>query len=444
MTHLATSFAETFGELGLRRGRLLVAVSGGVDSLALLHLLHVVARPLGFDLVVAHADHGLHPDSAEVGRSVARHAEELGLPMIIGRLELPPGAGEGVAREARRAWLRQVQVEQEAEYLCLAHQRDDQAETVLMRLLAGSGPAGLAGMAVVTGQVVRPLLEYRRAELAAYVAQIGWTAWEDPANFDHRHTRSWLRHEILPLLAARDPLVVDHLVRTASQAATARHAWETVLDRLPALAVTAEAVGVSFAAAPLMGYDSGLARTLIQAAGRRAGAVVGPGSAGRVLAMVAAGRSGAWVPLGGGWRAELAFGRVRIVPDETPTGFPALEVGRDAGGVVRCGTRLLRWGREPAPEWIPRDGWTSWFIPGAYTLRSWVAGDQVRPLGGVGRRLAVRCLQDARVPRTERARWPVLLAAETGPIVWIPGICRAEEALPPPGSEALRIDVEPG
>ncbi len=436
--------ATELGRLGLPPCRLVLGVSGGPDSLALLHLMDQVALPLGFELVVAHADHRLHPDSQAVAALVARCAESLALPVVIGQLDLAPGAGESEARTARHAWLERVRIDQGATYLVLGHQRDDQAETVLMRVLAGSGPAGLAAMAAVQGTVVRPLLAFSRRELADHVAAIGWRPWDDPANTDPRHTRSWLRSVVLPQVAARDPAVADRLVGAAAQAATGRQAWDAVLDLLPGLAPTAEPEGVSFAAAPLMGYHSGLAQTLIQAAGRRAGAVVGPAAAGRVLAMIQAGRSGAWVPLGGGWRAELAFGRVRIVPDAPPSGFPAREVGREAAGVAACGPRRLRWSRELAPEWIPRDGWTSWFIPGAYTLRAWTAGDQLRPLGGVGRRLAVRCLQDARVPRTDRATWPVLTAADHGPLVWIPGICRAEEALPRPGSEALRIDVEPG
>ncbi|MDZ4674336.1 MAG: tRNA lysidine(34) synthetase TilS [Gemmatimonadota bacterium] len=441
---IASRFAEYFGGLGLPVGRVLLGVSGGADSLALLHLMHTVALPMGFELVVAHADHGLHPDSDQVANLVSRYAASLSLPAVVGRLNLPPGASESASRDARRAWLDQVRVEQGCAFLILGHQRDDQVETVLMRVLAGSGPAGLAAMMAVQGTVVRPLLNFTREELAGYLAEAGWRCWQDPANADPRHTRSWLRVAVLPLLAGREPSVADLLVRVADQAGENRRAWDTVLEQLPALGVAVESGGVSVAAAPLLGYDSGLARTLIQAAGRRAGAVVGPKVAERVRMLVASGRSGAWVPLGGAWRAELDFGRLRIIRREGRLPLSQTGLGVASPGAVRWGRWNLAWRHEPAPDRVPRDGWTSWFIPGGCTVRAWHAGDRIRPRGGVGRRLVVHCMQDALVPRADRLDWPVLLAPEVGPLLWIPGICRAEDAVPPPGSEALRIDVDPG
>lgn len=436
--------ATELGRLGLPPCRLILGVSGGPDSLALLHLMHQVALPRGFELVVAHADHRLHPDSHEVAALVARYAESLALPAVIGSLDLPPGASESEARTVRHAWLEQVRVEQGAAYLVLGHQRDDQAETVLMRVLAGSGPAGLAAMAAVQGTLVRPLLPFSRRELADHVAAIGWQPWDDPANSDPRHTRSWLRSVVLPQLAARDPAVTDHLVRVADQAATHRQAWDALLDQLPELGLATELGGVSVAADPLLGYDSGLARTVIQAAGRRAGVVIGPRAAERVLGLAATRRSGAWAPLGAEWRAELAFGRLLLVERGGQAEPGVAVLGSAAPGALRWGRWSLAWRREVAPERIGRDGWTSWFMPGACTVRPWRSGDQIRPRGGVGRRLAVRCMQDARVPRGERAGWPVLVAPGASAILWIPGICRAEEAVPPPGVEAMRIDVSPG
>lgn len=444
MNPLAPRFAAHLQGLELPPGRVLLGVSGGADSLALLHLMHHAAVPMGFELVVGHADHGLHPDSAQVAAMVAGYAEGLSVPVVVGRLALAAGSSESAARVARHAWLEQVRQDRGCTYLFLGHQRDDQAETVLMRVLAGSGPAGLAAMRAVQGTVVRPLLVFGREELARYLAGAGWQCWQDPANADPRHTRSWLRAEVLPRLAARDPATPDLLVRVADQAAEHREAWDTVLEHLPGLEVLTESGGVSVAAAPLLGYDSGLARTLIQAAGRRAGAVVGPQMVGRILDLVASSRSGSWVPLAGTWRAELDFGRLRIVTRGAAISPPQTWLGASSPGAVQWGRWGLAWRHEVAPDRVPRDGWTSWFIPGACTVRPWQPGDRIRPRGGVGKRLAVRCMQDALVPRADRGGWPVLQAPGAGPILWIPGICRAEDAVPPPGSEALRIDVEPG
>lgn len=439
---LESRFAAHLGTLGLAPGRAVVAVSGGADSLALLHLLARAAPEARLDLVVAHADHGLHAESGRVAAMVAERAESLGIPIVVGALRLPAGSGESVARRERYRWLRRVVAEQGAAYLMVAHQREDQAETVLMRTLAGSGPAGLAGMAARRGPVVRPLLPFARAELRAYLASApGWEPWEDPANADTRHTRSWLRTAVLPLLRERDRAVDQRLVRLAEQAAVQREAWDAVLDLLPGLDPKDERGGISVAGTPLQGYDSRLSQTLIQALARRVGVVVGPSAARRVLAMAEGGRSGAWTPLADGWRAELAFGRLRMV---RPAGAPseAVGIGGAEPGELSWGVWRLRWRLEMMAEAPVRDGWTSWFIPGWYTVRPWQPGDRVRPLGGRGARLVVRCMQDARVPRPERVSWPMVEGAQHGPVLWVPGICRGEGAVPSPGTEALKVECE--
>jgi len=435
-------FAEHLEGLGLVPGPALVGVSGGRDSLALLHLMAATAAARGWTLVVGHADHGLHPDSAAVAAGVTAAARRLGLPIFCGRLDLPPGTGETGARRARYRWFRQVMREQGLGYLFLAHQREDQAETVLMRVLAGSGPAGLAAMAPVAGVVVRPLLGFSGTDLAAYLRELGIPWWEDPANADPRHTRSWIRTVVLPLLAARDPRVPDRLVGVAAQAAESRAAWDAGLEVLPGLDPRREGGVVSVAAAPLSGYDSRLARTLLQALGRRSGATIGPRAAARAVTLAAGGRSGGWVPLGGDWAAELAFGRLRLVPADRGQVPEAAGLGGEPEGVLGFGRWRLRWRTEPAPARIPRDGWTSWFPPGWYPVRGWQPGDRIRPLGGTGHRLVVRCLQDARVPRGDRAGHPVVMGGTPGTVLWVPGTCRGELAVPAPGVEAMRVDVE--
>lgn len=440
MSSLLERFAVAWAALRRPEGLVLLGVSGGADSLALLSLMAAIAPRYRLGLLVAHVNHGLHADSAAVAARVTEYAATLSLETRIGLLRLPAGTSEGRARTARYRWFREQLDLTGAHSLALAHQREDQAETVLMRALAGSGPAGLAGMLAVRGRLVRPLLRFGRDELRALVAEAGWQPWEDPANRDPRHTRSWLRQEVFPRLVARDPAAVERLVRLADQAASQRRAWDAALDALPGLDVTRQRRVISVAATPLQGYDSELARAVLQALARRAGLPLGAQAAGRLLRLALEGSSGRWVPLPLGWRGRLAQGRVRLEP---PGDVPPPEVTRLGGsgeGEVRFGDWRLGWRREAAPAQLARDAWTTWLTPGVYTARAWQPGDRIRPLGGRGSRLVVRCMQDGRVPASERAHWPVIADAR-GTIVWVPGVMRADAAVPAPTMEGVRVDV---
>lgn len=429
-------FAGHLAGLGLGDQVGLVAVSGGPDSLALLHLLvrHRGAHPLR--LVVGHADHGIHPDSAAVAADVLAMATGLGLPSVVGRLELGAEAGEMTARDARYRWLFSELERLGPGVVLTAHHRDDQVETVLMRFLAGSGPAGLAGMAERTPRLVRPLLPFARQEIHEFLAGLGVRAWEDPANRWAGHLRSWLRNAVVPVLAGRFPDLDQRLLSVARQAGRDRAAWEALLEVLP-LEIRAEARGISVASALLRGYDTPLAGALVAAVARRAGLVLGDRRAQRVVSLMRRGRAGQRADLGGGWFAELGADRLALIHGaEAP--FPEVEIG-PGPGTVRVGSWQLRWQSEPAPP-PRRDGWAGWFIPGSYGVRPWSSGDRIRPLGGPGGRLVVRCMQDGRIPRHERAGWPVVVSE--GTIAWVPGVCRSGVAVPDEGTEAMRIDVE--
>jgi tRNA(Ile)-lysidine synthase len=436
---LIDDFRAHLPTLGLRPGPALVAVSGGPDSVALLDLLHRSGDLHGLSLVVAHFDHGIHPESATVAASTRALAASYGLPYEEGRGALGPAAGETIARSARYAWLEAQRVRLGASVILTAHHADDQAETVLMRLLSGSGPTGLAGMAPRHGAIVRPLLPFRRAAILRHVRTAGLAVWADPANQDPRHLRSWLRGEVLPALRARLPGVDDALLGAARQAARGRAAWEAVLDHLPELDLRREQGGFSVAAGPLSGYDSALGEMLLMSAARRVGCPLGPTRAGRAIRLAHAAASGASMPLGQGWSAELAFDRLvvsRSEADAVPPAWP-LE-GRQGQGA--WGRWRLRWSPERAPERQERVGLAAWFAPAPLVVRTWTAGERIRPLGGSGRRLLVRCFQDARVPRSRRAGWPVVATPDG--VVWIPGVSRADALLPEPGTEALRVDAE--
>src|SRR5256714_8210584 len=185
-------------------GTAVVAVSGGPDSVALLDLLHTLAPELGLSLVVAHADHGIQADSGTVAQAVAALARRYGLPFELGELHLGAEATETAARRARYAWLAELQRRHAARYLVTAHHRDDHVETIVLRLLRGSGPAGLAGMpARARGGLGRPLLPFTHRDLVAYIAARGLRVHDDPANRDPRHLRSWIRTVLPPLVSER-------------------------------------------------------------------------------------------------------------------------------------------------------------------------------------------------------------------------------------------------
>jgi tRNA(Ile)-lysidine synthase len=436
---LLERFRTDLRALDLPPGRALVAVSGGPDSVALLDLLFRSRDQHGLELVVAHLDHGIRPEGAKVAEQVRLLAATYHLTFEGGRLALGPMAGETLARARRYAWLEATRVRVGAEVIFTAHHLDDQIETVLMRALAGSGPAGLAGMAVVQGRVVRPLLHCRRADLASYVKEAGLEVWLDPANADPRHLRSWIRTELLPLVRQRVPRAEPNLERLAAHAARDRAAWDAVLDTLPGLDLRRENGGISVAASGLANYDSPLTHAVILALARRVGCPLGPTRIGRVVTLLGRGTSGTRVPLGSHWNAELAFGRLRIysaAPEPTLDPW-FMEGGRGSGS---WGRWHFRWERAAAPARQDRAGMQAWFTPAPLMVRAWVPGEKLTPLGGIGRRLIVRCFQEVRVPRSRRGSWPVL--AQSDGVMWIPGVCRSDARLPAEGTEALRVDAE--
>ena len=437
---LRETFGAHLGTLALPSRHLLVAVSGGPDSVALLDLLSGCRDELALELTVAHVDHGIHPDSAQVADRVRELAAGYGLRCLVRTLALGAGAGETVARTERYAALETLRRDAGAGAMVTGHHADDQVETVLMRVLGGTGPAGLAGISDVAGGVVRPLLPFRRDDLARHVQAIGAWCWADPANAERRHERVWIRQTVLPLLRARVPDVDRHLLRLAAHARTDRRAWDAILETLPGLDVREEDSTISVAAEPIGRLDAALASSLVRALARRWGRPFGPLRAERVVRLVRRGASGDRVPLGGGALAELAFGRLRFVAAPVPDG-ERWELYGEAGERTSGGWRFA-WRRAPAPDVQRRDARTAWFDASspALTVRGWRFGDRLRPLGGRGHRLVVRCFQDARVPRSSRAAWPVVEHA--GVVAWVPGVCRSDLLVPAAGVEALRVDAE--
>jgi tRNA(Ile)-lysidine synthase len=385
-------------------------------------------------------DHGIHPDSASVAEAVRGIAGEYGLPFLERPLGLGPDATETAARTARYRALEGMRRRTAADFIVTAHHADDQAETVLMRVLRGSGPAGLAAMSSRRGRVLRPLLPFRRDDLARHLQSLRRSGWADPANADPRHLRAWIRSEVLPALRGRLPDVEGRLRQLAEQAAVHRAGWDALLDALPGLDYRAEAGGASIASKALDIKDRNLFVCIVVAVATRCGISLGPKRAARIAELVESGRSGSWVPLGEGCLAELSFGRLRIArPAERP-GVAHLVLAGDRGSAAWGDWRFV-WSTARVPERQDRVAGTAWLDPaaGALVVRAWRAGEQIRPLGGRSRAL-VRCFQDARVARSRRPGWPVV--ESEGSIVWVPGVCRSDRLVPPAGAEALRVHAE--
>jgi tRNA(Ile)-lysidine synthase len=204
--------------------RVLAAVSGGGDSVALLHLLNRHARGRGLEIAVAHLDHALRRGSAGDRRFVERVAGEMSLPCFaerraVNELRRRDESPEESARRVRRAFLTEAAGAARSDQIVTGHTLDDQAETVLMRLARGAGPSALAGMAESgPGPFVRPLLGIERAELRGYLERRGIEFREDPTNRDLRFDRNRVRRLVLPTLTeALNPRAARHVVDAAER-----------------------------------------------------------------------------------------------------------------------------------------------------------------------------------------------------------------------------------
>lgn len=223
--------------------RVAVAVSGGADSVGLLRALACAAPEIGLVLAVAHLHHGMRGVEADGDEGfVSDLSERLGLPLHRHRVDVPAAAKtdrktvEEAARHLRYDWFRELLAQGRADTVATAHTLDDQAETVLHRLIRGAWTEGLGGIHPVVacpgGSILRPFLRTRRAEIVAWLQAIGQPWREDASNRDPAFTRSRIRHELLPQLAAFNPRVADQLARLAAIARDEESWWDAELARL--------------------------------------------------------------------------------------------------------------------------------------------------------------------------------------------------------------------
>ena len=345
-----------------------VACSGGADSLALADAAIAVAGAA--HVVVLVIDHRLAEGSTAIAERVATWARERGAAAVVRRVTVARGASlEAAARTARYAALEELADELGLACVMLGHTARDQAETVLMRIVRGTGPAGLAGIAATRGRFVRPLLALERAAVDAYVAARALPVWDDPMNADPAFARVRMRREILPLLRRENPQLDAALVRLADSAAE----WLAVIDR---------------AAAPFARFPiacSALAKEP-------------PAIRKRALALALEQLGYAAVHLEQIDRAIMA----------PPRGTIRIEI---AGAVLVKSYDTLELERDHPPATLA--------APDGYLLRTWQPGDRMRlaRLKGRSRKLSDLYI-DAKVPQPIRATARVLVRISDATIVW--------------------------
>jgi len=271
---------------GNKPDRYLIALSGGLDSTALAHALALTRERHGRSLLAIHVDHRLHPESSRWSGYCRELAGKLRIEFIAETVSVDQTAGVGLeaaAREARYAALaRHVG---ETDWLLSAHHRNDQAETLLLNLMRGSGPAGLAGIGTLSpfadGWLARPLIDVSRTDLEAYAAAQGLRWVDDPSNEDLRFDRNYLRHEVLPAMEQRWPGAIERIARSADLAGEAA----SMLDDLAAIDLQSAGNRVTrIEVEGLLPLSTARQRNLLRYAIRRAG--LPPPGAARLATMI--------------------------------------------------------------------------------------------------------------------------------------------------------------
>lgn len=457
MSSLVSEFERFFADVApLGAGdRLLVAFSGGPDSTALLAALIPVVTRRGAELRAAHLDHACDSGSAARAAAAQQIARALGVPVHVERrVAAVRGAGpEATLRRLRYAFLEELADAWGARYIATGHTRDDQAETVLLRLLAGSGLDGLAAIAPRRGRIVRPLLEVPRAAVHASVPA-GLVPVLDPGNESFEVARVRVRRLLLPHLTRDEPNLEAVLARLAARARGVRERLDPRLLEL--VAAVPEPAGVSFSAQAWGALPEALGVAALAALARAAGFAhslpreVRRELRGRLVPSDGcASTSAPATPMriacdgpGGTRVVATAGGRLRWArhrPSETrqPRAFSYTLPVPGQVAIPELG-RVLAIGRAPVAPWMfqgePHRAALAWSGAdgSSVTVRSRRPGDRLWPLGAPGGRKLKDVLIDHRVPREERDRLPLVEIG--GRIAWVPGVTIDEAFRLTPGS----------
>ena len=392
---------------------LLVMVSGGGDSVALLDIAH----RLGSSVTALHVNYGLRDGAAADEELVRELAGRMDVPVHVHHVTLPAeGNLQELARDARYSLAEQLA---DGDYAA-AHTASDQAETVLYRLAVSPGSRALHGMVPRRGRLVRPLLEVTRDDVRDYLSARGLEWREDPSNADRRFARARVRHDVLDALGELSPAAERNIAETARQL---RDEAE-VLDAVVADAL-AEMAGPAISLDALREHPPALQRLVLRSL------------AGRTLSrreleqLLSVGPQGTkTVDLGGGLRAVAEYGTLRFT--RAADAGPPAPVELAVPGRARFGDWELEARLEGPGDVAVTD------LGSAVTVRAWRDGDRMRPAGLGGSKSLQDLFTDRKVPRALRRTLPVVEAG--GQIVWVAGVAVDERFAAPdddPGAIAL-------
>jgi tRNA(Ile)-lysidine synthase len=435
------SLLRTLGGLAQLAGqpdRLVIAYSGGLDSEVLLHALVALRETFGADLLALHADHGLQAASRGWAERCVRRAEQLGVECRSLRVDVDSAAGQGVeaaAREARYGAFRNEL--QHGDWLLSAHHKDDQAETLLLNLLRGSGPAGLAGIGEVQpfgpAWLVRPLLSYARDELHKYAEAQDLDWIDDPSNEDRRFDRNYLRHEVFPVLRSRWPDASSRLRQSALLASEAALLLDQLADAdLRTLGPRPDRLSLS----GLCALDVERQRNLLRYAIRELGLPAVPASALQsiVIDLLPAREDAQPVVRWEGAEVRRYRDQVYLLPQAAaPAAVKPLPV--EAGRVeLGAGLGLLR--LEPGAA----SGLSDAVVAAGLEVRPRTGGEEIKIAGQAHTKKLKKLLQEEGVVPWMRDRLPLVFSENR--LVAVADLWVADDAVGAPGT-AIHWDDRP-
>jgi tRNA(Ile)-lysidine synthase len=441
---MARTFLDTLREAVQQHAMLepgdtvLAAVSGGADSVALLIGLLELREVLAITVVAAHLDHGLRGlESARDRAFVEDLARRYGVPCASEATRVPPGNVEAEARRLRYDFLERAADQLGATKIATGHTRDDQAETVLLRVLRGAGRRGLGGIRPRRGRIVRPLLRCDRMQVRAFLVERGLSWQRDHSNFDWTLERSRMRHGFLPALARE---FNPRLASTLADLADLMREEDALLDRLAAVG----ARGEGLEAPVLQAIEPPLARRTIRHWWRRHGSGQRLSrthvEAVRHLAARASNDGEIAVPGGAVTRAghQLRFraGPHPLVSAETWQCLLMPDEDLDTPGGWRL--RLTECAASVAIE--PSDAACvvdADLVGSVFVVRNRRPGDRLRSLGLAGHTSIKRLFSSRRVPRHLRDDHPLVLC--DGEVLWVPGCARSDRGLIGPATSRCYV-----
>lgn len=404
-----------------RGARVLVAWSGGRDSTVLLHLLRF-GDVVDAEVHAAHFDHALRPVSAADAEWCRGVAHAWDVPLHERRTDRPL-AGEADAREARYAFLERARRRSGADRILTAHHADDQAETVLFRLLRGSGWPGLAGIPECRDVIARPLLTFRRRRIRTYATAVGLRWREDASNTEPVYARNRIRTALTVLDGVR-PGTSRALWRLGDAVREAEDRLAPLVAAATRVARIADGPAPVLARSVLLSYDPIVrARVMRNVLGRLG---VSSGRAIRAAdAFLPTARTGTSIDLPKGLLLERQFDRfVLRGVERMPADRPVVIRGPSGSGTARIGGRTFEvaWGAGAGEDafLLPAEA-----IRTPLVLRGWQPGDRIRL--AYGTKKLKKLFAERRLARAERFRVPVLADA-AGRVLWIPGVAVSEDA----------------